>query len=566
MVHQPGVVENAPITVEFSPGGQTICVPSGTTLLEAARMAKIEITAVCTGASACGTCRVRRVSGDLLEPTEDERYVLAPGEIARGHRLACQAVPTSDVRIEVLSDSLSTRQRLQLEGLEIVTEIDTGLRIIEGPGERIVMRGEVVLAYLPSGNRFYGLAVDLGTTKLAAYLVDLESGRTVAKAGQINPHVTHGYGEDVVSRIASANQNPSNLSEMQRLLFEAVGNLLDRLCLEAGVIRAVQVLDAVMVGNTVMQQILMGLPLKSLGEAPYHPAQLEGVDIASRIELGLVPGACIYVPPVISGYCGGDHVAALLATGLGSSQSRPVMLLDIGTNTEVSLAMDGRLLSCSCASGPAFEGARISQGMRAEPGAIERVRWVDGEMHCATVGNQLPVGLCGSGILDAVAAMLDCGAITTSGALQANHPRVHRVEKRASFTLVPRNGLPDDREIRVIQKDVREIQLAKGAIRTGVEILLSEAGLVAEDLERVYLAGAFGTYLDVRSAVRVGMLPDLPIDRYDQVGNAAGAGARRMLLSREYRCAAEEVARRAEYIELAVHPDFEETFVRSMSF
>jgi uncharacterized 2Fe-2S/4Fe-4S cluster protein (DUF4445 family) len=241
------------------------------------------------------------------------------------------------------------------------------------------------------------------------------------------------------------------------------------------------------------------------------------------------------------------------------------MAVDIGTNTEITLATNGRLLSCSCASGPAFEGAHIRDGMRAAPGAIERVKIVDGEVHTYTIDHELPVGICGSGILDAISEMRLSGVLDDKGALQKTHPRVQPGDgKLPAFVLVPADQTGHGRDITMNRKDVNEIQLAKAAIRAGLEILISDAGIEPDDIEDFIVAGAFGTYIDIPNAIQVGMFPDLPVERFRQVGNAAGMGARQVLLSSKQRLAATKVVRKIDYIELTTHPSFQDIFLEAM--
>jgi uncharacterized 2Fe-2S/4Fe-4S cluster protein (DUF4445 family) len=298
---------------------------------------------------------------------------------------------------------------------------------------------------------------------------------------------------------------------------------------------------------------------------------------AMDLGLNLGPGSMAYLPPVIAGYVGADHIAMLLATGITSftdsrssqrlpanvgSRGKNIIALDIGTNTEIALVSDGKATCCSCASGPAFEGAHIHEGMRAAPGAIERARWLDGKIIWQTIAGQPPVGICGSGILDVVAALLDGGLVKPTGALKTG------VEpgQTGGYVLVPASQTGVGRDLTVTRKDVHEIQLAKSAIRSGIEILLQEAGLTYADLDEFIVAGAFGTYLDLRSAVRTGMFPPLPLDKFRQVGNAAGVGARQMLLSLDKRREAEQLAGRIGYIELTSRPAFTSFFMEHLSF
>jgi uncharacterized 2Fe-2S/4Fe-4S cluster protein (DUF4445 family) len=420
-----------------------------------------------------------------------------------------------------------------------------------------------VVGVLPEGATLLGLAVDIGTTKMAGYLVDLQSGRTLARAGRMNPQVA--YGEDVVSRIAYANEQAEGRKQLQAQLMESLNALVAALYAEAGT-SPDRIVEAVVVGNTAMHHLFAGLPVRQLGEAPYLAAASEPLDICARhLGLALAPGAKVYLPPNIAGYVGADHVAMLLATEAWRAE-RPTVALDIGTNTEISLAVDGKLLSCSCASGPAFEGAHIHAGMRAAPGAVEYVTLADGDVRVQTIGGKPAVGICGSGILDAVAALRSAGILNRAGRLQPDHPRVRPWEQHHAFVLVPAAKTGNQGDLLVTRRDVNEIQLAKGAIRAGVEVLLGEASLTHEDLADFVVAGAFGTYLDIQSAVDVGMFPPLPRSRFRQVGNAAGTGARQMLISAERRALVEAIAARVTYVELTTHPAFTDVYMTAIMF
>jgi uncharacterized 2Fe-2S/4Fe-4S cluster protein (DUF4445 family) len=443
---------------------------------------------------------------------------------------------------------------------------------------RVVVRDGEVIAVSPADTSPLGLAVDIGTTKLAAYLVDLESGETLEAAGAMNPQIA--YGEDVMTRIAYAMEGETQAQELQRVLAGGLDDLARKLCARVGR-ESAEIVEAVLVGNTCMHHLVLGLPVAQLGLAPYVPALADSYDLKAR-ELGLcfVPGANVHLLPNIAGFVGADHVAMLLATRMHEAREITVGL-DIGTNTEISLAVggpvlsaaegpvlsraEGRLLSCSCASGPAFEGAHIHDGMRAAPGAVEWVRLVGERVEYQTIDETPPVGICGSGVLDGVAELRRVGVLGANGTMKpGSHPRVRGEGARCEFLLVPADERGAPHDLVVTRKDVNEIQLAKGAIRAGIEVLLSEAGLEAEQIERVVVAGAFGTYLDVDSALAVGMFPPLPRERFVQVGNAAGIGAKLALVSRRCRAVTEEIARRVEYIELTTHPRFVEAYMNAL--
>ncbi len=602
-------VDLARFSVEIASVDKRVEVPPGTTILAAAQQAGVGLASACGGHGMCGCCRVRVLDGEVTPASADERRLLGEAALAAGERLACRAAVSSPVRIAILAESLTTNQRLQLEGLATTVELDppvvavevalepptlddlradaTRLRAALAPTQALiglavacelpgVMRaqdwaarvairrsnGEVV-AVRPPGTALLGLAVDLGTTKIAAYLVDLETGDTLGRSGALNPQIAHG--EDVMSRIAYANTSSQAARTLGEAVVEAIGRLTLELCAAAGT-DAAAIVDCVVVGNTAMQHLFAGLPVRQLGQAPYVAAVSDPLDLrATDVGLRFAAGAAIHTPPSIAGFVGGDHVAMLLATGVADTDVT-TLALDIGTNTEITLAHAGRLWSCSTASGPAFEGAHISNGMRAGPGAIERVHYADGRFHVQTVAERPPVGVCGSGILDAVSEAVRAGIVDARGGLARSHPLVTGQGGRLSCLLVPAAAAGHHRDIVFTRSDVGEIQLAKGAIRAGTQLLLEAAGIDVAELGEVVVAGAFGTYLDLRSAVRVGLLPDLPEERMRQVGNAAGAGAQQMLLSRERRRSAVELAARVEYLELTTHPEFAERFVAAMGF
>ena len=519
--------------IDFEPLGRRGLARPDQTLLQAAQSAGVGLASVCGGVGTCEECRVRLVSGRLTPPTLVEEAVLSQAELSAGLRLACQAGPLSAVKLDIPPESLTAAQRLQLDGEETHLELQPAVR---SPGA-------------------HGLAVDIGTTKLAAYLVNLENGQNVARAGAMNPQIS--YGEDVISRIAYAGREPDGAKKLQSVLMQTLNDLVAGMCTEAHVSPA-SVLDAVLVGNTAMHHLFAGLPVEQLGHAPFAPAATGPLAIpAAQLGLNLGPRASAYLPPVIAGYVGADHLAMLLATRAWKSPHN-VIALDIGTNTEIALVSHGRITCCSCASGPAFEGAHIHEGMRAAPGAIERARWSEGKILWQTIADQPPVGICGSGILDVVAALLDGGQIKPTGALQTG--------SGSGYVLVPAAQTGLGRDLVVTRKDIHEIQLAKSAIRAGLEILLQEAGLTYSGLDEFIVAGAFGTYLDLRSAIRTGMFPPLPLDKFRQVGNAAGVGAKLMLASLDRRREAEMLASQIGYVELTTQPAFTSLFMEHLSF
>jgi uncharacterized 2Fe-2S/4Fe-4S cluster protein (DUF4445 family) len=304
--------------------------------------------------------------------------------------------------------------------------------------------------------------------------------------------------------------------------------------------------------------------VEQLGLSPCVPAVSEALDLpAATLGLAIAPGATVHLLPNIAGYVGADHVAMLLATGLWQKPGVAVGV-DIGTNTEISLACRGVILSCSAASGPAFEGAHIRNGMRAAAGAIERVQIIDGQVHVYTIENNPPVGICGSGILDAIAEMRAAGVVNEKGAFQSGHSLVRSGEGLPEFVLVPAERSGHGKEIALTRKDINEIQLAKAAIRVGIDTLLEQAGVGAQEIEEFIIAGAFGSYINISSALQIGVFPNLPLERFRQVGNAAGIGARQSLISTKQRRLAAEVASLVRYMELTGHTDFQRRCLQQM--
>lgn len=540
--NRPHMGEMPKVRVDFEPLDRWAVVEPRITLLDAARAAGVGLVSLCGGVGSCESCEVQLVQGHVSPPSAAERSTFSESDLAQGWRLACQATPMSDLRLWAPPSSLEHSQRLQLE---------SDLPLAGSPS---LIRGQ---------KTGLGLAVDLGTSKLAGYLVDLESGETLATAGAMNPQAR--FGEDVISRIAHVGRQPNGARELREAATLALEDILDELCTAAGAERS-QIVEAVIVGNTAMHHLLLGLPVSQLGAAPFMPAAAQAMDLSpEQIGLRLEPGARVHLPPLLAGFVGSDHVAMLLATGLWKTK-QTAAAIDIGTNTEITLAHGGRLLSCSCASGPALEGAHIRHGMRAGPGAIERV-WIErGVVAVHTIAGAPAAGICGSGLVDAVAEMRAAGILDARGAADPRAPglRSGKDGHGWEFVLVAATDDPGSREIVLTASDIRQLQLAKAAIRAGLQVLAQEAGVQEEMIEQVDVAGAFGSYLNIRSAVRLGMLPPLARGRFRQVGNAAGLGARQLLTGAEQRAAEEEIVRRMQYVELATHPEFAPAFVQAM--
>ena len=593
--------------IDFEPVGRRGACTSEESLLESARRLNVDLVSICGGIGNCERCKVQVITGQVSKLTLEEEASLSKAELAQEYRLACQTFPLSDVKLHVPPESLTAPQRTQVEGLEvditpepIVLGLDARLTVpnLESPipddanlwaalsrgptgdpiygsidfqvqqdlsrmlralnwNVRVAMRGNEVIALDTPGTKWLGLAVDIGTTKIAGYLIDLESGKTLASKGMMNPQIS--YGEDFIARIVAASKSEENAAKLQRVVVDALTELAAGLCAQIDA-DPNDIVDAVVVGNTAIHHLFLRLPVKQLGLAPYIPAIRSSVDIKAReIGLRIAPGAYVHLLPNIAAYVGADHVAMLLATRIDEAKTT-TLAIDIGTNTEICLKHGGRMTSVSCASGPAFEGAHIKYGMRAGPGAIEHVRLSAEKLEIQTIGGEAPVGICGSGLLDVVAQLRLNNILDRGGKMSSAHPLVRKIDAKTEFLLVERAGQDD---ITISQKDVRELQLAKAAIRLGIQALVAAEGVTEDDIEQIIIAGAFGTFIDVQSAITIGMLPALPLERFKQVGNAAGTGARLALISKSQRSRAQQIADQDGYIELASVPNFNRKFAEA---
>ncbi|MEN6664966.1 MAG: ASKHA domain-containing protein [Phycisphaerae bacterium] len=602
--------------VTFEPQGRTVFVLPGTTIVEAAGRVGLTIQSPCGGKGVCGKCRVQ-VSSGACEGSEACRRFFSAEELAAGWRLACQgricddaviSIPQSsrlgdvhkilaeaqdkaiaDVQPAVrkvcfklpaptMDDHRSDLMRLQ----EVVGPAKVNLRVLRKLGGVLrsnAFTGTAVftdhhLVDVEPGDttgQSYGVAFDIGTTTVVGSLLDLNSGEELALASDINPQVT--FGDDVLSRIQHGGTSAKGLGEIHDIIIAKVNDLLAQLCRDAGV-SAQNVYEVTFAGNTTMEHLLCGIDPTPLGAVPFVPVHGRGLTLgASALGLHVHPNAAAYVFPIIGGFVGGDTVAGLVATEL-ADQHGPVMMVDIGTNGEIVLAVDGKLWAASTAAGPAFEGARISCGMRASGGAIEKIVF-DGDVHVSVIGNVEPIGICGSALVDVAADLLRSGIITPEGRmlcgdeLPAGLPpaiaaRVQTGENGQARFLLAANG---NGGVNITQRDIRELQLATGAIRAGITILLQQAGLTARDLRQVLMAGGFGSFIRRSNAQRIGLLPtEIHREKILYVGNASLNGAKWALVSTAARNRAEDLARRAKHVQLSEDMNFQMLFAECMIF
>ena len=551
--------------VVFQPDGRRGSFDAGTTALEAARELGVDINAICGGAASCGKCVVRIIKGNISEPSQDEIKLLGLHSVADGFRLACCAKVEGTATFLVPDESRTATQRLQTEGLDTPVRLEPLVTKRTEDGVTTIFHCGRVLETLPSDEGpILGFAVDVGTTKLAGYLMDLSTGEVLSVEAAVNPEIA--FGEDIVTRLSYALTGESARESLHQSLVEGIRRLLADAC-EKATADPNDVYEHVFVGNTAMQHFLLNIDPKPLTHSPFTPKSKEHRDLDSA-SLGLGnPKGNIHVLPVIDGFVGADCVAAILATGIHRSKELS-FLIDIGTNTEIVVGNKEKMIACSCASGPAFEGAHIRHGMRAASGAIEGI-WIDPDSlkpTFKTIDDAEPVGICGSGLIDALSEMIRTGIVDTSGRIRGElgHPRIRRSGDTLEYVIAWRDETATGDDIVLSQLDIRELQKGKAAMLSGAQIAMKKLGATSVDFERVYMAGAFGTYIDRESAVNVGMIPEFPLSKIRQVGNAAGTGARMALISRSAREEAKEIGRRARYVELATQPEYNQAFVDAL--
>ncbi|MBI4562868.1 MAG: DUF4445 domain-containing protein, partial [Candidatus Rokubacteria bacterium] len=456
--------------------------------------------------------------------------------------------------------------------VEILKQLPSALR--EGEGQVTVTTfGRQLLAVEKGDTALlkFGLAMDIGTTSVVTTLIELESGEQLASVSSLNPQAV--FGGDLMSRIAFCQFNPGNLRKLQSRIIGLLNEQIDQVVQESGVL-AKWIYKVVVVGNTCMHHMLLGIDPSWVGLAPYAPVMRHPLVLSAReLFLKVNPEARVCLLPIVAGFVGADAVAVALATRIYESPETRIAV-DIGTNGEVLLGGRDKLWACSAPAGPALEGAQIKHGMRGALGAIDKV-WIDDDVRIHVIGETAPLGICGSGIIDALAALLDAGVIDWTGLIRVedrdrlplglrDRVAMRGEERQVVLVRAAEGGAP--REIVLSQEDIRQVQLAKGAIASGVRMLQHTAGIADEQVTELMLAGGFGNYLSIQSAVRIGLIPPLPVDRIRYVGNAASLGAQLCLVSEAERERAEQIARRMEHISLAAHPSFQEIFVEAMNF
>jgi len=613
------------IPLTILPGRHVLHIAPGTSILKAAHAGGVDITATCGGRGRCTSCRVKLVAGTAPPPTIMDELQLGDALVREGYRLSCQWPVTEAVTVQVAPPLDETTFQIlggeRPEGAPTPMSIDAGIRkqvvhvalpkdehlqtsdleallaatgdpvdalpptllktlpglLRERNGEVTVTRfGERVVAVEPGDTALhkFGLAIDVGTTSVVTTLMELESGEQMATVSSLNPQAV--FGGDLMSRIAFAQFDPGNLRKLQTRIVGLLNQHVEQITSESGVL-AKWIYKVVIVGNTCMHHLLLGIDPSHVGLAPYAPVMRHPLTVPARdlFLKHLPPETTVCLLPLVAGFVGADAVAATLATRIDASPALRAVV-DIGTNGEVILGSRERLWACSAPAGPALEGAQIRHGMRAAIGAIDRVWAEEADLRLHTIGDGAAQGLCGSGLLDAVATLLDLGVIDWTGLIDVEgrdrlpasvRARVEMRGEERLFVLARVGEQGSEREITLTQDDVRQVQLCKGAIASGVAMLQHVAGVPTDRIDELMLAGGFGNYLSVRSALRIGLIPpSLPADRIRYVGNAAALGAQLALVSEAERARAETIARRIEHVSLAAHPDFESIFVDCMNF
>jgi uncharacterized 2Fe-2S/4Fe-4S cluster protein (DUF4445 family) len=618
--------------VLFMPSGRRGRFPIGTPLLDAARSLGVYVESVCGGRGLCSRCQVEVAegifakhgitssAGNLSPPGEaDARYHLRPGR-----RLSCAAKILGDLVIDVPAEFAVNRQVVRKRAETRRIAVDAATRLVTvtlpppeldrpmGDLDRLISAIEAATEYrglacdtpllsqiqpalyqgtvtvavhqdtdrplitgIWPGERIsaFGIAFDIGSTTIAGHLVDLVTGRAVASAGTSNPQIR--FGEDLMSRVSYVMMNPDDRHVLTEAVRGAIATLITRLAGQVGIADA-DILEAVFVGNPVMHHLFLGIDPTPLGQAPFALAVSGALRLAARdLALPIHPCARVYIPPCIAGHVGADAAAVALADGPQHHED-VTLVIDVGTNAELLLGNSTRVLAASSPTGPAFEGAQISAGQRAAPGAIERVRidpatfeprvkilgvdpWSNEEGFTEAVESVGVTGICGSGIIEAVAEMFLAGLISSEGLVQPlETPRIVQHGRTFAYTL-----WRGETDLIITQTDIRAIQLAKGALYAGARLLMDHFGV--ETVQRIKLAGAFGSYIDPKYAMILGMIPDCRLDHVSAIGNAAGTGARMALLNRGHRAEVEAFARQVEKIETALEPRFQEHFVNAMA-
>jgi uncharacterized 2Fe-2S/4Fe-4S cluster protein (DUF4445 family) len=614
------------LTITFvTPEGERTPVKaeSGTTFLDVARSADIDVTATCGARGKCRGCRFKVLKGDVPPSTIMDSVQLGPDEVHEGFRLACQTRIIADTQImlappqaegghQILVDSGDRDKRATIEmvsGVEkkfvtatipmdehesssdieeiltatgadrsgqlspdLLRKLPMVLREKKGAVTVTTFNGDILdIEAGDTTQHKYGMAFDIGTTSIVGALLDLDTGEQLAAVGDVNPQSV--YGGDLMSRLAFAQFDLPALRKLRARALQAINDHIKEAC-EKAEVAPEHIYKVIVVGNTAMHHIFLGIDPTYVGLAPYAPSVRNALEMPARdLMLKTIPNARICMLPIVAGFVGADAIGAVLATRIFESEEFRV-LVDIGTNGEVIMGRKGKLMACSAPAGPALEGAQIKHGMRGAIGAIEKVH-IDDDVTCETIGNAPATGICGSGLIDAAAALLKAGVLLSSGRFKSKDDtslppalaaRLLGSGGKTEFVLVRAEDSGNDTDITLTQEDIRQLQLAKGAIYSGILMLQRIMKVPNEEVAELQLAGGFGNYINTASAVAIHLLPSLPLEKITYVGNAALMGAEMALISEPERKRADVLANEIEHVALATHIEFQEIFIEAMCF
>ena len=621
------------IKITFLPDKKDIKVNKGTTILEALESVEININAPCGGKGICGKCKIL-INKGITTATPIEEELLSGEEIKKGFRLACQTKIFEDTVIEIpseirldfkrvfssnlkgdinriknnfslgtnlkkvfldlkkpslddqrsdwgrIKDGLSSKKIENISNLKISVEILKKIPIlIRRANFKITVtlyNNEIIdIEKGDTTKSSYGIAFDIGTTTVAGYLVDLNTGEEISAIAKTNLQNIHG--DDVISRIEFTQKRKENLEILQKEIVTILNEIIQEIVQQAGV-NINNIYKITIAGNTCMHHLLLGFNPSYIAPSPYIPVIKESLNLKAKDipRLALEPTVNIFMLPNISAFVGADIVGGILSTSMWR-EDKTVLFVDLGTNGEIVLGSRERLWTCSAAAGPAFEGSRISSGMRATVGAIDKVKIVNKFIAYRVIKDVKVRGICGSGLIDLIAELLKLGLINKSGKLidreeckpelsEEIRKRIIKGPKGNKFLLVKGKETESGNPTFLTQKDIREVQLAKAAIYAGIKILLKEVNISPEDIQEILLAGAFGNFIDKESAIRIGLIPYLPLEKIESIGNAAGRGAEIVLLSKKMREVSQEISNKVKYVELSSRTDFQEEFIKAMSF
>ncbi|MEK6646165.1 MAG: ASKHA domain-containing protein [Candidatus Firestonebacteria bacterium] len=604
-------------SIIFQPYGKKIVVPAGTKIKEAAALAGIMIETPCGGQSKCGKCYVEVITG-LMPANAEESKILQDAQLPNNFRLSCKSVIQTNTVVRIPEETLLYTQKILAEGVGTKVVVQSAVKkiyiemekpsldkqigdwdnlkynlkgIVNSPISNLDMlknlskklkesdfkitvtsvNNEII--DIEKGNTVsnsYGMAFDIGTTTVVGSLIDLGTGEVKAVVPAMNPQVV--YGDDVISRIKFSITESDGLKKVHSKIIDLINDLISK-AVKVCKIDKKSIYEITIVGNSTMQHFFLGVSPENLGFLPYVPVIQESCDIkACDLKLDINPNGNVHILPNIAGYVGADTVGVILSASLHKSE-KIKLAIDIGTNGEIVLGSKDLLVSCSTAAGPAFEGVHISCGMRAASGAIDKVKIENDDIFINVIEGAVPHGICGTGLVDAVAVLLSAGIIDETGRILSKGELDKKVSAKLAARIVEgKSGYDfilwqsDTKKILLTQKDVRELQLAKGAIRSGIESLKKNLKISNADIEEVLLAGAFGNYLKPESALRIGLIPDFPLSKVKSIGNAAFEGAKMALVSVLARKESDEIGRKAKYIELSTVQDFNEEFSNAMMF